>query len=220
MDGADRAPLGMSSTDVIKSFWDGRTAVDGPRAARFHGEHDAYDLAAIAALCDAGSRVLDLGCGTCVIANALVATVGCRVHAVDYVPEFLVHAVDDSRLTTETGDVRTYLRDARYDLVLSLGVITYLESVEERRAMYEHCAAMLRPGGTLLIKAQFGVRETVTVDRFSDDLGSRYRAVYPQLQDEVALLAELFDVAIDDPYPASFSRYDNTHFHHVIAQRR
>lgn len=210
----------MSATDVIRDFWDGRTAVDGPRAARFHGEHDTYDLAAIVARCDARSRVLDLGCGTCVIANALVAAVGCRVHAVDYVPEFLRHAVADPRLTTETGDVRTYVRDERYDLVLSLGVITYLESVDERRAMYEHCATMLHPGGALLVKAQFGVRETVIVDRFSDDLGSRYRAVYPQLDDEVALLAELFDVTLEDPYPASFSRYDNTHFHHVIAQRR
>jgi cyclopropane fatty-acyl-phospholipid synthase-like methyltransferase len=210
----------MSATDVIRDFWEGRTAVDGPRAARFHGEHDAYDLAAIAAHCGADSRVLDLGCGTCVIANALVATVGCRVHAVDYVPEFLAHALDDSRLTTEVGDVRTYVRDERYDLVLSLGVITYLTSVEERNAMYERCAAMLHPGGILLVKAQFGVRATVTVDRFSDDLGSRYSAVYPQLDDEAALLGALFDVTIEDPYPASFSRYDNTHFHHVIAQRR
>jgi trans-aconitate methyltransferase len=210
----------MSATDVIRDFWDGRTAVDGPRAARFHGDHDAYDLAAISAHCDAGSRVLDLGCGTCVIPNLLVATVGCRVHAVDYVPEFLVHALDDPRLTTEVGDVRTYVRDERFDLVLSLGVITYLESVEERRAMYEHCAAMLRPGGTLLVKAQFGVRETVTVDRFSDDLGSRYRAVYPQLDNETAVLAELFDVTVTDPYPATFSRWDNTHFHHLVAKRR
>jgi SAM-dependent methyltransferase len=205
---------------VIREFWDGRTAVDGPRAARFHGDHDAFDLAAIVAHCDAGSRVLDLGCGTCVIPNALVAAVGCRVHAVDYVPEFLVHAADDPRLTTEVGDVRTYLRDERYDLVLSLGVITYLESVEERRAMYEHCATMLRPGGTLLVKAQLGVRQTVTVDRFSDDLGSRYRAVYPQRDDEAALLGERFDVRIEDPYPASFSRWDNTHFHHLVAKRR
>jgi trans-aconitate methyltransferase len=210
----------MSATDVIRDFWDGRTAVDGPRAARFHGDHDAYDLAAIAAHCDAGSRVLDLGCGTCVVPNLLVAAVGCRVHDVDYVPEFLVHAHDDPRLTTEVGDVRTYVRDERFDLVLSLGVITYLESVEERRAMYEHCATMLRPGGTLLVKAQFGVHETVAVDRFSDDLGSRYRAVYPQLDDETAVLSELFDVAVTDPYPASFSRWDNTHFHHLIAHRR
>jgi trans-aconitate methyltransferase len=155
-----------------------------------------------------------------VISNLLVATVGCCVHAVDYVPEFLVHADDDPRLTTEAGDVRTYARDERFDLVLSLGVITYLESVEERRAMYEHCAAMLRPGGTLLVKAQFGVRETVAVDRFSDDLGSRYRAVYPQLDDERAVVAELFDVTVTDPYPASFSRWDNTHFHHLVAHRR
>jgi cyclopropane fatty-acyl-phospholipid synthase-like methyltransferase len=206
--------------DVIKEFWVGRTAVDDPKAARFHDEHEAYDLAAITAYCDERSHVLDLGCGTCIVPNALVENVGCRVHAVDYVPEFLAHAVDNPRLTTESGDVRTYVRDERYDLVLSLGVITYLESPAERRNMYEHCAAMLAPGGTLFLKAQFGVREHVAVDTFSDDLGSRYRAVYPLLIDEVALISELFDVTVTDPYPASFSRHENTHFHHLVAQRR
>lgn len=206
--------------DVIKEFWVGRTAVDSPEAARFHGEHDAYDLAAIAAHCDEGSRVLDLGCGTCIVPNALVQAVGCRVHAVDYVPEFLAHAMDDPRLTTEAGDVRTYVRDERYDLILSLGVITYLETVTERGAMYEHCAQMLVPGGTLFLKAQFGIDEHVAVDRFSDDLGSRYRAVYPQLDDEVAVLSELFDVTVIDPYPASFSPHANTRFHHLVAERR
>ena len=34
------------------------------------------------------------------------------------------------------------------------------------------------------------------------------------------VLSELFDVAVTDPYPASFSRWDNTHFHHLIAHRR
>jgi cyclopropane fatty-acyl-phospholipid synthase-like methyltransferase len=206
--------------DVIKEFWVGRTAVDSPKAARFHGEHDAFDLAAIAAHCDEGSRVLDLGCGTCIVPNAVVQTLGCRVHAVDYVPEFLAHAIDDPRLTTEVGDVRTYVCDERYDLILSLGVITYLETVAERRAMYEHCADMLVAGGTLFLKAQFGISEHVAVDRFSDDLGSRYRAVYPRLDDEVAVLSERFDVTVTDPYPASFSPHANTHFHHIAAQRR
>ena len=41
----------MSSTetqlDAVMAFWRGRTSVPGPRAARFHGGHDVYDLAAI-----------------------------------------------------------------------------------------------------------------------------------------------------------------------------
>jgi trans-aconitate methyltransferase len=208
-----------TTTDVYKDFWLSRTAVEGPRAARFHGDHDQYDLAAIAEHGQDAQTVLDLGCGTCVIPNLLVDRLGLTVHAVDYVPEFLTHALDDPRLTTEVGDVRTYRGDSTYDLILLLGVINYLEP-EERRDLYGRCAAMLAPGGALLVKAQMGVDETVEVDTFSEQVGTRYRAKYPHLDGEVALLDEVFGaVTVTDPYPPSFSRFDNTHFHHLIARR-
>jgi trans-aconitate methyltransferase len=206
--------------DASRDFWLSRTAVEGPGAARFHDAHDAYDLAAIAPLAEGAQRVLDLGCGTCVLANLLVDRLGVRVHAVDYIPEFLTHAMDDPRLTTEAGDVREYVRaDASYDVILSLGVITYLETEAERRAMYQHCATMLAPAGTLLVKAQFGVEETVEVDQHSEQFGRDYRATYPHLDGEVALLREVFgSVQVTDPYPAELNRWENTHFHHLIAR--
>ncbi len=211
--------MATDEPDAYKRFWLARTAVEGPRAARGHGEHDSYDLAAIAEHGAGAHRVLDLGCGTCVIANLLVDRLGLTVHAVDYVPEFLTHALDDGRLTTEVGDVRTYRgAEKAYDLILLLGVINFLEP-EERADLYARCAAMLTPGGTLLVKAQMGVAETVVVDVFSEQVGTRYQAKYPHLDGEVALLREAFaDVAVTDPYPASFSRFDNTHFHHLVAR--
>jgi trans-aconitate methyltransferase len=204
----------------IRTFWQGRTSVGGPRAARFHGDHDPYDLAAIDAVGSPGIRVLDLGCGTCLIANALVQDRGWSVHAVDFIAEFLGGAADDPRLTTEQSDVRTFTRDERFDLILSLGVITYLEDPAERSAMYAHCAGMLHPGAPLFIKAQFGVADDVVVDTYSEDLDARYRAVYPQLDAEVQRLSELFDVTVIDPYPPAFSRWDDTHFHHLVARRK
>jgi cyclopropane fatty-acyl-phospholipid synthase-like methyltransferase len=215
----DLADQGAVVSTVIQDFWKGRTAVDGPRAARFHGDHDPYDLEAIAAIAGPGARVLDLGCGTCVIPNLLVTEIGCRVHAVDFVAEFLTHALDHPLLTTEVGEAASYCSARWYDAILSLGVITYLDA-PARASMYEHCAAMLAPGGTLLVKAQFGVRETVVVDTHSEELGARYQAIYPELGLEVAQLSEHFDVDVQDPYPASFSRWDNTHFHHLVCRRR
>jgi trans-aconitate methyltransferase len=207
------------SDDVYKDFWLSRTAVEGPRAARFHGDHDAYDLAAIAEHGEDAQRILDLGCGTCVIPNLVVDRLGARVHAVDYVAEFLTHALQDPRLTTEVGDVRTYRSDETYDLILLLGVINYLDA-GERADLYARCASMLAPGGALLVKAQLGIHETVEVDTVSEQVGGRYRAEYPHLAGEVAALETVFaDVAVTDPYPASFSRFDNTHFHHLIARK-
>lgn len=209
--------------DAYRDFWLSRTDVEGPRATRFHGDHDPYDLAAIAALGGDGvTQLLDLGCGTCEVANRIVGELGWSVHAVDYVEAFLENAIDDSRLTTEVGDVRTYRgADNAYDMIILLGVITYLQA-DERADLYARCRAMLRPGGTLLIKAQMGVHETVEVDNYSEQFDRHYRATYPYLEAEVADLRAVFGddaVTVTDPYPPSFSRFDNTHFHHLIARR-
>jgi trans-aconitate methyltransferase len=210
----------MSATDTIREFWTGRASVDGHVASRFHSEHDRYDLPAIEALCGPGARILDLGCGTCSVANTLVERTPCSVHAVDYVAEFLHNAIDDARLTTEVGDVRTYRSDERFDAILLLGVITYVESAAERVALYRNCAEMLKPGGTLFVKAQFGVADEVRVDTWSEALGAHYRAIYPTVPAETALLAADFAVEVRDPYPAALSPHANTHFHHLVATRR
>jgi trans-aconitate methyltransferase len=208
------------SADTIRAFWQGRASVDGHVASRFHSEHDRYDLPAIAEFCGAGARILDLGCGTCSVANTLVERTPCSVHAVDYVAEFLDNAIDDPRLTTEVGDVRTYRSDERFDAILLLGVITYIESAADRVALYRNCAAMLNPGGVLFVKAQFGTEDEVLVDTWSDALGAHYRAIYPTLPAEVALLEDDFTVEARDPYPAALSPHANTHFHHLVATRR
>jgi cyclopropane fatty-acyl-phospholipid synthase-like methyltransferase len=195
--------------------------MESSRATRFHSEHDVYDILAVTALCAPGARVLDLGCGACVIANWLAVNQGATVHAVDYMPDFLTHAIDDPRLTTAVGDARTYRSDARFDVILSLGVLTYIVEREDRRAMYENCLAMLAPGGTFFLKSQFGVCETVTVDTYSEQLEARYVSRYPWLDDEVALLESVFDspVAVTDPYPSELNVHDNTHFYYLTAGR-
>lgn len=217
-----RAPAHPAPAELaIRDFWNQRSGIKSREAARFHSAHDAHDIPAITALCAPGARVLDLGCGTCVVANWLATNHGVTVHAVDYMPDFLDHAIEDPRVTTAVGDARTYRCDARFDLILSLGVITYFVDPEDRRAMYENCLAMLAPGGTFFLKAQFGVRETVTVDRYSEQLQSRYVASYPCLEDEVALLESVFHspVTVTDPFPAELNVHDNTHFHHLSVGR-
>lgn len=217
-----RGPVHQDKPELaIRNFWQRRTAIESTEAARFHSEHDAYDIPAITALCAPGARVLDLGCGTCVVANWLAANHEATVHAVDYMPDFLTHATHHPRLTTAVGDARTYRCDARFDLILSLGVITSLVDRGERRAMYENCLAMLVPGGTFFLKAQFGVRETVTVDTYSEHLQARYVARYPLLDDEVALLESVFEspVAITDPFPPELNIHENTHFYYLTIGR-
>jgi len=78
--------------EVIRRFWAERARLNTAEAARFHSEHTPYDQAFITTLVKRGMRVLDLGCGTCIIANWLVTECGATVHAVDNQEKFLSHA--------------------------------------------------------------------------------------------------------------------------------
>ncbi len=203
----------------VRAFWRSRSALRSVDAARFHSEHAAYDLAMIAGLCIEGGRVLDLGCGACAVANWLVHELAVSVHAVDYMPRFLEHEARHPALTTEVGDARTYHCARTFDCVLSLGVITYIRDDKERRAMYENCRSMLAADGVLFVKAQLGVHKPVHVDDYSEQLGAHYIATYPQIDDEVRLLAEVFDseVTVTDPYPAALNPHADTRFYYLTA---
>lgn len=203
--------------EKIREFWHQRAAIDDPSAARFHAEHTRIDLETITPLCPPGAKVLDLGCGTCIIANSLAGTCGAQVHAVDFEPGFLRHAAPN--VTTETGRAQDYLSDETFDLILSMGVINFL-SLEDRTRMYENCRAMLKDNGVFFLKAQFGCDEQVNVDHHSDELGAHYQAVYPHLASEQVLLGDYYRVSLIDPYPSALNRHSNTHFYYLICRQR
>jgi len=199
----------------ILSFWQRRGASKNPAAARFHTEHTAYDMAAILSLCQPRIRVLDLGCGTCIVDNLLVEEIDLQIHAVDVVPAFLEYAAPHPNLSTEVADIVDYRSETRYDLILLLGVINSIPNQRDRMMLYSNCRTMLKPNGTLFIKSQFGRADSVTVDHYSEQLGSVYKAIYPKLDEEADRLRSLFNVDVADPYPPALNIYPNTHFHYL-----
>jgi ubiquinone/menaquinone biosynthesis C-methylase UbiE len=103
-----------------------------------------------------GTEILDVGCGAGLTAVAL-AKWGYRIHAVDHVPAML----DLTRETAEQAGMKTLIEpgladicsltqfsDNHFELVISLGVIGWLESPQQAiNEMYR----VLRPGGHLML---------------------------------------------------------------------
>ena len=208
--------------EAARGFWEGRVAVEGPRATRFHGGHDDFDFPALRALiAGRAPRSSTSAAGPASWPTSCTRPPTRRSTRSTTSRTSWRRPRDSPRLTTAVGDVRTYADGRQYDLILLLGVITYIYDAAERADLYARCFAMLKPGGTLFVKAQMGVEEEVRVDTDSDALGSRYSAIYPHLGTEAQLLARQGFAAVDvrDPYPAAFSKYDNTHFHHLVATR-
>lgn len=207
------------SRQNILDFWRKRGEIADVSAARFHNEHTPYDLMAITTLLSPGDVVLDLGCGTCAVPNALVDELDISVRAVDVVPTFLDFARKTQRLEVEVADILNYRTTNHYDLILLLGVINSFPLVKEREILYENCRSMLDETGTLFIKSQFGKTETVFVNKYSEDLKADYMAVYPHIESEIRLLEKHFKIeAVADPYPAILNPHATTHFHYIYAK--
>ena len=113
-----------------------------------------------------GGRALDLGCGTGVVALALVRR-GFEVVGVDHSPEMLELARRKLagaglRAELETGDVRSLrFGDGEFDCVTIQGLLHHLEELDP---CLREATRVLRPGGFLYVSEP--MREATPVKRF------------------------------------------------------
>lgn len=113
----------------------------------------------IVARLNPGDRVLDVGCGTGVLA-VLIAHRGCSVIGIDIAPPMLAQAgrrvreedLQEWVTLRELGavDLDTAFPDASFDAVVSTLVFSELSDDEIEYTLAE-CQRILRPGGQLLI---------------------------------------------------------------------
>ncbi len=196
----------------IDQFWKRRARIKDPRVAT-HFKHDdalEYDVQLIEQHLRPNARVLDLGCGTCAMVNKIAHLAG-YVRAVDKQSEFLSNCVDLPHVETVASDIAQYRDTEHYDLILLFGVMNYFDETEALE-IYQRCRNMLTQNGTLIVKHACGVNEDVEVDKYSDEIGDWYYAVYRQADKEKALLQHIYSVDMVDIYPPELNRWDNTHF--------
>ncbi|MFT3905198.1 MAG: bifunctional 2-polyprenyl-6-hydroxyphenol methylase/3-demethylubiquinol 3-O-methyltransferase UbiG [Steroidobacteraceae bacterium] len=145
---ADPAEIGKFH-DLAQEFWDPRGAF---KPLHHLNPVRADYVAARASL--AGARLLDVGCGGGLLAEAL-ATRGAQVTAVDLAPGMIevarLHAAG-SGLTIDYRDVavESLLGDPaqRFDVITCMEMI---EHVPDPAAMLQTLAQLLRPGGQLFM---------------------------------------------------------------------
>jgi len=101
-------------------------------------------------------NALDIGCGLGVFSRAL-APYAERVLGIDVSPHAVAQAEELSRelgnVRFEQGDIQTFERPGAFDLVVLADVIYYLSSLSDESvaAIAKHLAALLQPGGLLLL---------------------------------------------------------------------
>jgi SAM-dependent methyltransferase len=199
----------------VKAFWDKRaamisdgavgllqstmlTATEADAASRLEAERTAL-LSVLEPLIGRDSRVLELGSGT----GRWSCVVGPRVRHVDAwdYSEGLVAAARRQaaergvhNVTFHVGSVEDIPTDQKYDLVLSVALLHYLDEPRFEAAM-RVARESVTPGGYAVFRETFGVQRRFELHGFhSATLDCDYHAVYrtvPELARELGADFEL-----------------------------
>jgi len=173
-----------------------------------------YDVDFIKKFADKEKVLLDLGSGTGLIINNLVENFK-KIIAVEKYKEFSKFI--DKRIKVINRDLKEFNFNLNFDIVTIFGVMNYF-SYSEAEELYNKIYNSF--DGILIIKNQFGVKEDVIVDGFSEELNEYYFSEYRALDKEIELLKKtgFFVKDVVDIYPKEYNRWDNTHFYAIVCE--
>ena len=160
--------------------------------------------------------LLDLATGTGITLNKYSDRVK-SVVAVERYPEFTQFIEKRPNVEVVISNILDFETPKKFDVITFFGTVQYFNQ-EEVALLYRKYKAFLKPQGKFLVKTQFGVKEDVLVDGFSEELQCNYYSEYRTLNHEIAILkqAGFSHVEIVDIYPPEFNRWENTHFYALI----
>lgn len=153
----------MSAEFDWASFWNDKAAHGTDFQATGRGSMDIagflYTVREISRVLDLRSddRVLDIGCGTGIIALALSAITS-SITAIDISKNSVARATENlcdvPGATAQEGSItRTGMEDGTFNKVLAYSVLQYLESTSAARAALREVARVLKLGGQALLAA-------------------------------------------------------------------
>lgn len=152
-----------------------------------------------------GERVLDVACGTGLIARLAAERIGANgtVTGLDLSPDMIevARAVSPSTIAWNVGDAESLpFPDHAYDVVLCQMGLMFMQ---DRRAAVAEMRRVTAPGGRVVVNTPgpvqppFALMEQALVDHISADLGGFVRAVF-SMHDPDAVASLLRDAGLVD----------------------
>lgn len=180
----------------------------------------SYDVKFIMKYVDLESKVLDLGAGTGSLVNNIYDKVK-YITAVEVFKQFTDLIVKSENVKICNENILNFETEEKFDLITLFGVMHYFDSVQSEQ-IYRKCLFFLKYTGRLIIKQQFGLKEDVTVNGYSEELHKDYFSQYRYLKNEIKLLKKIGynDVISYDIYPAECNRWQNTHFYALVCNKK
>lgn len=213
----------IDAKKIIDGFFLKRTSIkDNYLASRYHhNNRDEFDFNLIKKYIDKNSIILDLGCGTGILEKKLSSHVK-RIIGVDKFQEFLKRAYQAENIQYLVGDLANLdinnLKD-NYNVILLFGVSFYL-SDDELNDLIAKVVTLMTKNSIFIIKNQWGIKDELIVNKYSEDLQSDYYAKYRKLED-ICNLLKLHNLTYEvvDIYPPEMNLWNNTHEYALIIRK-
>ncbi|MCV3395191.1 class I SAM-dependent methyltransferase [Campylobacter lari] len=163
------------------------------------------------------SKILDLGSGTGLIVNKVYDKIS-HIDCVEFYKEFSKFIVKSPNINVYNQLLQDFCIEKKYDLITAFGVMHHFNE-QEAIKLYKKYFSYLKKDGKMIIKNQFGLKEDVIVNGYSQEQNTNYYAHYRYIHKEINILKEIGfkDVEYYDIYPPECNRWENTHFYAIVA---
>jgi len=165
-------------------------------------------------------KLLDLGSGTGLLINLIHKDFE-YVVAVEKYKEFTKFIKKGNNMEILNYDLLDYVPpNNKFDVVSLFGVMNYFNKFEAKQ-VYQKAFDSLKKEGILVVKNQMGVAEDVLVNKFSEELQTKYFSEYRSVENEKKIMKSVGFEIVDviDIYPPEFNRWENTHFYALICKK-
>lgn len=209
----------MKNSDTLKFFQEIIAAKPEAGVEKYGQDNSAIDAEFIKNYLSPTTILLDIGSGTGLIVNKIQSFVS-GITAVEPFKGFSQYIDQNPHIAIVNKSAFEFETKTLYDVLTLFGVMHYLNAAEALE-LYKKCYSWTKPGGIVIVKNQFGVKEDVVVAGYSENLKTNYYAQYRHIQGEINTLNEIGFKNIQhfDIYPPECNKWDNTHFYAIVATR-
>jgi len=212
----------MKNSEALKFFHHMATAKEcNPQSVKLahNTDYTSIDATFILQYADKNSSVLDIGSGTGLTINKIYDKVQ-TIECVEPFKRFTDFITNSDNVIIHNCNVYDYETTKVFDVVTLFGVMHYF-SEDEVIKVYKKCYGLLKKGGIIIVKNQFGIHETVEVSGYSEENKTNYYSSYRKLDEEMDILKNIGfeNIEVHDIYPPEANRWDNTHFYAIVGRK-